>query len=124
MGWETQTEVRTWGRVGREVLDTPAQAHPITASDLLTYLLGDLGHVQLIPELSGQPRKAPGAGCSLPTADSVPVALQRWLLPLGHSEYTAQFPGARCTRELLQEGGGKQQLLGAGCRGMAGRSPN
>lgn len=50
------------------------------------HLLGNLGYIQLVVELSGQPRKALGTGCSLPTADSIPVALQRCLLTLGHSE--------------------------------------
>lgn len=139
MGWETQTEVRTLGRVGARGCWTPNHRHtPLTASgpggpqecwhvlqpcSRHAHLLGDLGHIQLIPELSGQPRKALGAGCSLPTADGVPVALQRWLLPLGHSEDTAQFPGAWCTRELLQEGRGKQQLLGADAGEWLGGPP-
>lgn len=84
------------------------------------HLLGDLGHIQLVPELSSQPRKAPGAGCSLPTTHSVLVALKRGLLTLGHSEDPAQLPGAWRACQLLQEGGSQEQLLGVGCRGHQG----
>lgn len=50
------------------------------------HLLCDPGHIQLVMELSSQPRKALGAGCSLPIADGIPVAPQRPLLTLGHGE--------------------------------------
>lgn len=76
------------------------------------HLLGDLGHVQLVPELGGQPREAPGTGCGLPTADRVPIALQCRLLTPGHREDPAQLPGAGGAGEPLQEGRGRQQLLG------------
>ena len=88
------------------------------------HLLGDLGCIQLVPELSSQPREAVSTGCSLPSADCVPVSLQCCLLTPGHSEDPAQLPGAWHARELLQESRGQQQLLGAGCRGMAERSPS
>lgn len=76
------------------------------------HLLGDLGHVQLVPELIGQPREALGTCSSLPTADSILVALQGPLLTLRHSEDSAQLPGAWRAGELLQEGRSQQQLLG------------
>lgn len=86
------------------------------------HLLGDLGCIQLVPELSSQPRETVSTCCSLPSADRIPVSLQRCLLTPGYSEDPAQLPGAWHARELLQEGRGQQQLLGTGCRGMAERS--
>lgn len=88
------------------------------------HLLGDLGHIQLVLELHRQPREAPGTGRGLPAADGVPVAPQGWELPPGHGEDAAQRPGAWCARELLQEGGGHQQLLGARAGRRLGRVPN
>lgn len=88
------------------------------------HLLGDLVHIQLVLELCGQLRKALGTGYGLPTADNVPIALQCWLLTLVHSEDPAQLPRARCACELLQEGGGHQQLLEGSVGEELGRSPN
>ena len=87
------------------------------------HLLGDLGRIQLVPELSSQLREAVGTRHSLPSADRIPVTLQRCLLTPGHSKDPAQLPGAWHARELLQEGRSQQQLLGAGCRGTAEKAP-
>ena len=108
----------------RSLAPPPAQAAALWASwQAGPHLPGDLGHIQLVPEFSSQPCKALGTRCGLPSADGVPVALQRYLLTLGHPEDLAQLPGAWRARELLQEGRGQQQLLGTGCRGCSEKEP-
>lgn len=68
----------------------PAQAvDPWASGQAGAHLLGNLGHIQLVLELSSQPREALGTGCGPPTADSIPVALQCCLLTLGHREDAA-----------------------------------
>lgn len=82
------------------------------------HLLGNLGCVQLVPELSGQITEALGTSCSLPTADSIPVALKVYLMTLRHGKNPAQLPRAWSTCELFQKGRSQQQLLRARHRGL------
>lgn len=68
------------------------------------HLLGNLGCVQLVPELSGQITEALGTSCSLPAAYSIPVALELYLMTLRHGKNPAQLPRAWGTCELFQKG--------------------
>lgn len=97
----------------------PGQSAGLLASwQAGTHLLGNLGHVQLVPELSGQITEALGTSRSRPTADSIPVVLQVYLMTLGHGKNPTQLPRAWCTCELLQEGRSQQQFLVARQRGL------